>query len=393
MKNIDFQIRDLGNDNYNDIIYVDEWGVEKDEITAEELYNTLCSLYFACLIKAKRYLTIENIHLGDLQLSSKNYVCSYKESHRVIVSNRIIRRYMWYDYNPFMWNEDKYRQLLNIFRFYFGVLSPIKICPDKNMGSVIGIYVDKKEYGRQKEYLEAVNNYLKRDSVDKIYLYDSERLLENQLAEIKNIEIVNLSHENKEKCIHSFCTCDFFIGTASPFFYIVNIFKETMGCLGDIQAIESKQCADLYLIAEAYPGNIENEQYEGFCAERERNPHLTFSKYMGQFSALCFGEDSLVRRIIREGIHKVAIYGLGVIGRMLYFYLKAYEDIQIEYVADKSVTEADDILLIHPAQINSQKAVDAIIVSPIFHIEDICQELYENGVVEPIIPLEYFIYK
>ena len=93
-------------------------------------------------------------------------------------------------------------------------------------------------------------------------------------------------------------------------------------------------------------------------------------------------------------IHKVAIYGMGTLGDLIYNDLKNTK-INVEYFIDKNADALyygdDNIVVVGLDDIEKQEYVDAIIVTPIFDFEEIEKILSQKTKVE-IKSLEDVIY-
>lgn len=389
-KSVSLQIKNLGTENSQDIIYVNEHTCKYDKVTVGMLYNILFSLKFPLMLKAKRFSNFNKIRLGSLELICNEIVSSYESSHRVIFYKRSDN----IAYNPFGWDVEKEYFLSGAFQRYFKIPEEERTKINQARKKIIGVYIDPGvEAQEHRKYLEAVQDCIDQEDIDEIYLYDLNQLVKKELLEIRKIEIVDLSQEEKEDCIVKFCSCSYFVGTVSPFSYIVSLLKDDIGKFIKIKRIEHERLrnASLYKLEESYKENIRNNQYEKFCTLRVKNRNACFSEYMRRLADRFIGDTTIVEYLSAEGINSIGIYGWGTVGKMLYSFLKVSSDIRIEYIADKNVTDQEKVIL--PVQIRNQKAVDALIISPIFYYDEIFHELREVGVVVPIIPLEYFLYK
>lgn len=100
---------------------------------------------------------------------------------------------------------------------------------------------------------------------------------------------------------------------------------------------------------------------------------------------------SMVKYLNSKGIKKIAIYGMGSMEELLYNELKNTE-IEIEYFIDGNASNYEfmfDVIGIN--EIEKQKNVDAIIVTPIFDFLEIADKLKKVINCE-IISLEEIIY-
>lgn len=91
---------------------------------------------------------------------------------------------------------------------------------------------------------------------------------------------------------------------------------------------------------------------------------------------------------------KIAIYGNGTMGFLLYEELKK-SDITVEYFIDKRAKEIpldiDDIHTISIEEIQKQNRVDAIIVTPIHVYDAIKADLEKKEIDIPILPLDTIV--
>lgn len=95
-----------------------------------------------------------------------------------------------------------------------------------------------------------------------------------------------------------------------------------------------------------------------------------------------------------RGIHSIAIYGMGNLGRLLYEDL-LHNGIEIRYFIDQQAEESlfgnGQIRIIRNTEIPKQEMVDAIIVTPVHVYESICEQLHDIKVDIPVISLQDII--
>lgn len=118
-----------------------------------------------------------------------------------------------------------------------------------------------------------------------------------------------------------------------------------------------------------------------------------FKKYFDLFDkwleALERGKD--ISAFLRKYHYsKIAIYGMGVLGRHLYYALQD-TDIEIIYVIDQNQQINSQGLKVYTMQ-DELPEVDAIIVTPVFAFEEIESKLSEKAEY-PIVSLEEIIYE
>lgn len=103
------------------------------------------------------------------------------------------------------------------------------------------------------------------------------------------------------------------------------------------------------------------------------------------------GNRSIAKYLKAHGYQKVAIYGNGTMGFLLYEELKK-SDVIVEYFIDKNAKEVplniDDIQTISMEEIGSQRMVDAIIVTPIHVYDSIKSDLEKEDIDIPILSLD-----
>jgi hypothetical protein len=97
-----------------------------------------------------------------------------------------------------------------------------------------------------------------------------------------------------------------------------------------------------------------------------------------------------------KGIHKIGIYGNGRIGIMLYKELKD-SDIAVEYFVDKEALEdhptIDGVVVTSPDRVAVSAETDAIIVTPVFAMEEIEKVLRKSGYKKDILSLTICLYE
>lgn len=94
--------------------------------------------------------------------------------------------------------------------------------------------------------------------------------------------------------------------------------------------------------------------------------------------------------LLENGFEKIAVYGKGTLGFLLYRELQN-TDVTIEYFVDQTADEyssnVEGIPVIKKEELDKMEAVDAIIVTPIHAYENIKTDLEGIGVTVPIISL------
>lgn len=97
---------------------------------------------------------------------------------------------------------------------------------------------------------------------------------------------------------------------------------------------------------------------------------------------------NLSRSLTEQGIHTLAIYGMGELGRRLLLELKDSQ-IRVAYGIDQEIVDIDGVKVVKPD--SELEAVDAIIVTP-FHIFHKIEKVLENKVSCPVLSLERLVF-
>lgn len=107
-----------------------------------------------------------------------------------------------------------------------------------------------------------------------------------------------------------------------------------------------------------------------------------------------YGNMNIAEYLKKNGWQKVAIYGNGTMGFLLYKDLKE-STVTVEYFIDKNAKELpldiDDIHTVSIEEIEKQKCVDVIIVTPTHAYEAIKTDLWKNNIDIPIISLDTLV--
>lgn len=104
---------------------------------------------------------------------------------------------------------------------------------------------------------------------------------------------------------------------------------------------------------------------------------------------------SIAQSLESQGIKNIAVYGIGVLGELLYNELKD-SDIKIDYITDQRASsiscEYNSVKLVPLSKISQMNQVDAILVTPCYYMEEIKQTLIAEGIAGKIISLEELIF-
>lgn len=107
-----------------------------------------------------------------------------------------------------------------------------------------------------------------------------------------------------------------------------------------------------------------------------------------------YGKRKLESVFLKKNYKKIAVYGRGTLGLLLYEELKD-ADIEIKYYidqnADKYSSDIDGIPTLGIEAVNQMEAIDCIVVTPIHVYENIKDSLESTGVTIPILSLQEVI--
>lgn len=68
-------------------------------------------------------------------------------------------------------------------------------------------------------------------------------------------------------------------------------------------------------------------------------PEITKEEFMRKFNAVADRNDLLTKSLIAKGYKKIAVYGVGIVGKIVVDKLRELTDIQVEYLIDRKVKE------------------------------------------------------
>lgn len=112
-----------------------------------------------------------------------------------------------------------------------------------------------------------------------------------------------------------------------------------------------------------------------------------------QWVANLQNEKSVISYLKKNNIKRIAIYGMGTLGELLYNEIKK-TDVLVECFVDMYANVysvgIDDISVVLPKKVPNE--VDVVIVTPVYEYESICAELKDNGCSKNIISLEDIVY-
>ena len=132
-----------------------------------------------------------------------------------------------------------------------------------------------------------------------------------------------------------------------------------------------------------------------FCFSDNKEKYAYVYPVLNDWLRLKIEEKEIKEFFIRNHINKIAVYGVGDLGEIFYSDIKN-KGIEISYFVDQRWQQypdgIDGIPVIGLNDIGKQKAVDAIIVAPVFYFNSIVDALVEAGCdLEQIISLSSVI--
>ena len=110
-----------------------------------------------------------------------------------------------------------------------------------------------------------------------------------------------------------------------------------------------------------------NSDYECFVTLKRwlenRNQNKTFSDYFHEY-----------------GYQKIAIYGVGDLGKLLYEEIKD-SDVEVKYFVDRNaegIREMDKISVVTIEEMGNMEDVDALVITPVGNYDAICRVLADQ---------------
>lgn len=128
--------------------------------------------------------------------------------------------------------------------------------------------------------------------------------------------------------------------------------------------------------------------------KRERDKLFMYYQLLGRWIQNNQEKVSIMEYFKENDIKKIAIYGAGQLGQLLYDELKDTE-VEIKYFIDQQAENLNmycDEKVVTIKEVPQQETVDAIIVTAYYFFDDILKELDKSGVDIDIISLEDIIY-
>lgn len=119
--------------------------------------------------------------------------------------------------------------------------------------------------------------------------------------------------------------------------------------------------------------------------DREKEKYRYYYNLMAQWKK--DGDGKIEEYCKKSQIRTAAIYGMGVMGELLYEQL-LNNNVKVLYAVDQNPTLKKAFRIISKTMINEQEMADVIIVSTCFYYEDIACELSGDDINIPIISLE-----
>ncbi len=136
---------------------------------------------------------------------------------------------------------------------------------------------------------------------------------------------------------------------------------------------KGRRCRTSDMIDIIHPEMYERRtrEFEEIAYEIKKRDKLN-DFYESWVSMLCTGE-SIGLQLRNKGYRKIAIYGCGRIGHLLYKELESSDEIDVEYFIDHFVKQEGNITVLDYT--DKLPEVDAIVVSPLFHFDEIMNDL------------------
>lgn len=392
MNILSFDIENFGEKNFQNIIYVGSKSSES--MSAGQFYNKLIQLSFPFCIRAKLGVQIPEIDVCGIHMKWRHCSESWTNSHRVIFYKLGQERLFLnqFTYNPFEWDETKCARLVDIFSYYFTLSNSVKWSETYALGIYLDSYLILDDEAIQ-EYFNNLMRVIKERKIENIYLYDPQAILADKVKDMKHIEVVDISKYGKEQLINKLCRCRFLGGTSCPYVYFLCAVKRLL--FGEFEEVHMIQCAktqvdNIFMLQEEMKENVFYHKIRHYRKNGDRS--ACFCKFMDYLADLYGNNVSLTDRLCEADIHEIGLYGWGTVGKLLFHDLANKNKVKIRYIVDKYRNDTD-INIIKPDEILEKPYVDAIIVTPLFHFEEVYIELRDSGVTVPIVPIEYFVYR
>lgn len=116
-----------------------------------------------------------------------------------------------------------------------------------------------------------------------------------------------------------------------------------------------------------------------------------YNKLLTDWIYYKFDAEKFEKALMRKRIKKIAIYGIGSIGELFYRTIEG-SGIEVQCFIDKSTDDpegVDGIPVVSTDYYTWDASVDAILVTPVYDIDEITKELKKNGVpAKKILSLE-----
>lgn len=406
MDKVSFTVNDFGYKEHDNVIYVYKPFIQNTVVSfVGWLYNRLFLLNMAYMLKAKVCFPGCEIELSENEFQYKMMVSSYDECHRVVFFEEKHMDYLkeYIEYNPYLWDVSKCKRMSEVFKYYFDAMIPINNMKGKK---ILGIYIERfftsggliEHRKLIEKYCEKIEKIILENQTDYIFIHDCEGVLKDFITYREGITVYNLSDDTESSCLLKFFWSNYYIGTASPFTYLLNAIKESKERSFEIMEViepvrESMMETKVYAIDKLYGKRGVEAAYDQFLLCRDNNDkNACFCKFMGKLAKIYAEDDSLLKRLIRKKIYRIAVYGAGIIGTFLYKDLLDGEGITVEYFVDKNVDSLSNYTIENLENFSLRNYIDAIVVTPLFYFDEIYFELREIGVTVPILPIEMIVY-
>lgn len=126
----------------------------------------------------------------------------------------------------------------------------------------------------------------------------------------------------------------------------------------------------------------------------ERDKLLSYYNVLNQWVQNQIDDKKVVDYFIQNNLHRIAIYGAGPLGRLLYEELKD-SLIEVVYFIDKNAENLAYYVereVISIEDIEVQEEIDVIVITPYYFYDEIIQDFDKNNVTTDVVSLEDIVY-
>lgn len=126
----------------------------------------------------------------------------------------------------------------------------------------------------------------------------------------------------------------------------------------------------------------------------DRDKLFTYYNALDQWVQNRMNDKNMEDYFLENNIHRIAIYGAGPMGRLLYEELRGSQ-IEVMYFIDKNAKNLAYYVekeVITVKEVGQQEEVDAIVITPYYFYDEITENFDRNGVTTDTVSLEDIIY-